>query len=103
MLHIEKRTHGRDSSGRLFLHQPMPRICDNQLMYIRRSGAHDNRHGRSEGFLAAYRQHRHGQLPRATKAWLSIASWSKAANWLNPAYIGKRRGNPTGRLTAKPN
>jgi hypothetical protein len=29
------------------------RICDDQLMYIRCSGAHNNRRGRSKGFLAA--------------------------------------------------
>src|SRR5580693_4695366 len=62
MLLVEKGAHGSNRGGRLLLHEPMPRSSNDHLLHVRRSGAHDDCHGRSEGLLAADRQHWHGQL-----------------------------------------
>src|SRR3984885_14987739 len=62
MLLVEKCAHGSDRGGRLLLHEPMPRASNDHFLHVHRGGAHDNGHGRSEGLLAAHRQHWHGQL-----------------------------------------
>ncbi len=49
---------------RLFFHQPMPRIWNHHLRHIGGGGAHDDRHGRTEGLFAADGKDRHGQFTR---------------------------------------
>jgi hypothetical protein len=64
---VEEGAYRGDCGGWLLLHQPVPRLRDHQFLHIGRGSAHDDRHGRTERFLAADRQHRHCQLPLGDK------------------------------------
>jgi len=81
-LAIQESTYRCDRGHRLLLHQPVPGSWDDLFLHIRRSGAHDGRHGRSKRLFAAYRQHGRRARVRIIRASCFISIWtnSRTAN-----------------------